>query len=189
MKVRILGCAAQSPAVRQYVISYLINDRVAIDAGCLGFNGTPEEQAATGHVFLSHSHVDHSASLPVFLENATASRPSARWSTARRTLWTACKNVSSTMFCGLTSSSCQPTCSRSCGCNCSRPKSQCDLLEPYLSLPSIIVSGWLFVLLHQLVSPRPGIALGAAVILAVFILSVFCIGWVRWQASDEGERS
>ena len=75
MKVRILGCEPQSPAGRQYVSSYLINDRVAIDAGCLGFNGTPQEQAATGHVFLSHSHVDHCASLPVFLENCYGLTP------------------------------------------------------------------------------------------------------------------
>jgi ribonuclease BN (tRNA processing enzyme) len=69
MKIRILGSAPQSPTVRQYVSSYLINGRVAIDAGCLGFNGTPQDQAATGHVFLTHSHIDHCASLPVFLEN------------------------------------------------------------------------------------------------------------------------
>jgi len=69
MKIRILGSAPQSPAVRQYVSSYLINDRVAIDAGCLGFYGTAQDQAAASHVFLTHSHVDHCASLPVFLEN------------------------------------------------------------------------------------------------------------------------
>jgi hypothetical protein len=37
MRIRILGSAPESPAVRQYVSSYLINDRVAIYAGCLGF--------------------------------------------------------------------------------------------------------------------------------------------------------
>jgi ribonuclease BN (tRNA processing enzyme) len=48
----------------------LINGRVAVDAGALGFTGTPEEQALVRHVFLTHSHMDHIASLPVFLENA-----------------------------------------------------------------------------------------------------------------------
>jgi ribonuclease BN (tRNA processing enzyme) len=57
------------------VSSYLINDRVAIDAGCLGFNGTAQEQAATGHIFLTHSHVDHCASLPIFLENCYGLAP------------------------------------------------------------------------------------------------------------------
>ncbi len=69
MKIRILGSAPANPAVRQYVSSYLINDRVAIDAGCLGFYGTPQEQCQVRHVFLTHSHADHIASLPVFLEN------------------------------------------------------------------------------------------------------------------------
>jgi ribonuclease BN (tRNA processing enzyme) len=69
MKIRILGSAPRDPAVRQYVSSYLINDRVAIDVGCLGFYGTAREQAAADHVFLTHSHADHCASLPIFLEN------------------------------------------------------------------------------------------------------------------------
>jgi ribonuclease BN (tRNA processing enzyme) len=69
MKIRILGSAPSNPAARQYVSSYLINDRVAIDAGCLGFYGTAEDQAAANHLFLTHSHADHCASLPIFLEN------------------------------------------------------------------------------------------------------------------------
>jgi ribonuclease BN (tRNA processing enzyme) len=42
---------------------------VAIDAGVLGYYGSPLEQAAVRHVFVSHSHIDHLASLPTFLEN------------------------------------------------------------------------------------------------------------------------
>ena len=45
-------------------------DTVAIDAGCLGFWGTPQEQARVRHVLLSHTHMDHLASLPIFVENA-----------------------------------------------------------------------------------------------------------------------
>jgi ribonuclease BN (tRNA processing enzyme) len=52
------------------VTSYLINRSVAIDAGCLGFSGSPHEQEAVKHVFLTHTHADHTASLPMFLENA-----------------------------------------------------------------------------------------------------------------------
>jgi ribonuclease BN (tRNA processing enzyme) len=54
----------------QYFSSYLINESVAIDAGCVGFFGTPDVQARVKHIFLSHSHIDHVGSLPVFLENA-----------------------------------------------------------------------------------------------------------------------
>jgi ribonuclease BN (tRNA processing enzyme) len=52
-----------------YLTSFLIDDTLAIDAGCLGFFRTPREQARIKHVLLSHSHIDHIASLPVFLEN------------------------------------------------------------------------------------------------------------------------
>ena len=69
MKVRILGSAPHHSAVRQYVSSYLINGCVAIDASCLGMYGVPRDQAAVDHVFLTHSHADHCASLPIFVEN------------------------------------------------------------------------------------------------------------------------
>lgn len=70
MKIRLLGSSVPDAARRQYVTSYLINGTVAIDAGCLGFHGTPQEQEAIRHVFLTHSHADHTASLPIFVENA-----------------------------------------------------------------------------------------------------------------------
>ncbi len=70
MKVQLLASSVQNPARRQYVTSYLINGTVAIDAGCLGFHGTPQDQEAVRHVFLTHSHSDHTASLPIFVENA-----------------------------------------------------------------------------------------------------------------------
>ena len=72
MKVRIAGAQApygEPPASRQYASTYLINDTVAIDAGCLGFYGTSLDQARVRHVFLTHSHSDHIAGLPMFLEN------------------------------------------------------------------------------------------------------------------------
>jgi ribonuclease BN (tRNA processing enzyme) len=54
---------------QQYLTSLLVNDTVALDAGGLGFYRTPREQARVKHVFLSHSHQDHVASLPMFLDN------------------------------------------------------------------------------------------------------------------------
>jgi cAMP phosphodiesterase len=50
--------------------SYLINGTVAIDAGCLGLSGTPQQQEAINHLFLTHSHIDHIGSLAIFVENA-----------------------------------------------------------------------------------------------------------------------
>ncbi len=51
-----------------FLSSYLVNDSIAIDAGGLGFLGDVGVQARVRHVFLTHAHMDHIASLPVFLE-------------------------------------------------------------------------------------------------------------------------
>ena len=44
-------------AWRQYATSYLINGTVAIDAGCLGFCGTPQEHMPSGMCFLLNSRI------------------------------------------------------------------------------------------------------------------------------------
>jgi ribonuclease BN (tRNA processing enzyme) len=69
MKVQLLGSSVQDTPRRQFVSSCLINDIIAVDAGCLGFHGSLPEQEAIRHVFLTHSHADHTASLPIFVEN------------------------------------------------------------------------------------------------------------------------
>src|SRR5262245_9815074 len=63
--------SALSAAPRQYLTTFLVGDSVAIDAGSLGFYGSPAEQARIRHVFLTHTHLDHIASLPIFLENVS----------------------------------------------------------------------------------------------------------------------
>jgi len=69
MRIRVLGSGIGRPDQRQFAQTFLVNDLVAIDAGCLGFLSPVEEQKAVRHVFLSHSHLDHVASLPFFLDN------------------------------------------------------------------------------------------------------------------------
>lgn len=63
-----IPAAGEGPS--QYLISYLINDTLAVDAGSLGVYGTPQSQARVRHVLISHTHIDHTATLPIFLENA-----------------------------------------------------------------------------------------------------------------------
>jgi ribonuclease BN (tRNA processing enzyme) len=75
MKVVMLGCSGGDVGSRQYVSSYLINDTVAVDAGCLGFHGTPHEQERIRHVLLTHAHADHVATLPFFIENVWTPSP------------------------------------------------------------------------------------------------------------------
>ncbi|MEK6236926.1 MAG: MBL fold metallo-hydrolase, partial [Planctomycetales bacterium] len=69
MKVRLLPTGHNSLRRYCFVTSFVINDVVALDAGALGHSLSLEEQIRIRHVFLTHSHIDHIASLPLFLEN------------------------------------------------------------------------------------------------------------------------
>ena len=69
MKITLLPSTFSAASADQYLTSYLVNDHIAIDAGSLGFYKSPQEQAAIRQLFLSHTHMDHVASLPIFLEN------------------------------------------------------------------------------------------------------------------------
>jgi len=69
MKIQVVESTIGQSARHQFTVSYLINDTVAIDAGCIGFMHPVARQQKLSHVLLSHSHFDHIASLPVFLEN------------------------------------------------------------------------------------------------------------------------
>jgi ribonuclease BN (tRNA processing enzyme) len=77
VKVTLIPSSVSPDGVdqNQYLISYLINDTVAIDAGCIGFYGTPVQQAMIKNVLISHTHADHVASLPIFVENAFEASP------------------------------------------------------------------------------------------------------------------
>lgn len=71
MRIRMLGSSVGPEASGgcQYLTSFLVNDRIAIDAGSLGYLASLDRQARVTHVLLTHSHSDHIASLPVFVEN------------------------------------------------------------------------------------------------------------------------
>ena len=57
-------------------LDFLSDQRhIAVDAGCIGFYGSPEQQARIKHVLISHTHADHVASLPIFVENAFEAGP------------------------------------------------------------------------------------------------------------------
>jgi len=50
--------------------SFLVEGTLAVDAGALTRSLTIEEQAKVHHILLSHSHIDHTASLPFLIENS-----------------------------------------------------------------------------------------------------------------------
>ena len=69
MRVRILPVAPGDTSGVQYLTTFVIDDRIAIDAGCLGLHATTRPFCGLTHVFLTHAHIDHIGTLPLFLEN------------------------------------------------------------------------------------------------------------------------
>jgi ribonuclease BN (tRNA processing enzyme) len=67
MQVTILPSSASGQPTQMFT-TYVINGTIAIDAGSIGLNGSIEEMAKIKHIFLTHSHLDHVASLPPFLD-------------------------------------------------------------------------------------------------------------------------
>jgi cAMP phosphodiesterase len=68
VKVRILPSSPDAGHL-QHLISFVVDGHLALDAGCIGFNGTPRDQAAITDIVLTHSHADHVCSLPIFAMN------------------------------------------------------------------------------------------------------------------------
>ena len=75
MKVEFLPSTVGTVATKQFCISTVVNDTIAIDAGSLGMLWPIERQIQIEQIFLSHSHLDHIASLPLFLDNVYRLRP------------------------------------------------------------------------------------------------------------------
>ena len=65
MKVRIVPSTVDRR--HQLLTSYLINETLAIDAGALSIGLTQEEQRAIRTIIITHTHLDHIATLPMFL--------------------------------------------------------------------------------------------------------------------------
>src|SRR6185369_3087647 len=67
MLVRLLPSHGRAPLRFQPFTTFLIDRQVALDAGSLGFGLTLAEQRRVRHVVVSHTHADHTASLPIFV--------------------------------------------------------------------------------------------------------------------------
>ncbi|MBV9216596.1 MAG: 3',5'-cyclic-nucleotide phosphodiesterase [Acidobacteria bacterium] len=60
-------------SARQHLLSIVIDDKVAIDAGCLAFSCSNEQRENVRDIILTHTHLDHIASLPMFIDDLFAS--------------------------------------------------------------------------------------------------------------------
>ncbi len=71
MDVTFLPSSASGPGQlnEHFLSTNVVNRTVALDAGSLGFALPIEAQMQIRHVLLTHSHLDHVASIPIFLEN------------------------------------------------------------------------------------------------------------------------
>lgn len=73
MQVRVLGCSG-AIAKGCRTTSFLLDEQILIDAGTGVGDLTLDEMAAIDHVFLTHSHLDHVAALPLMVDAIAARR-------------------------------------------------------------------------------------------------------------------
>jgi ribonuclease BN (tRNA processing enzyme) len=74
MKVRILGCSGGIGGAHLRTTSMLVDDDILIDAGTGVTELTLAEMAKIDHVFITHSHLDHIASLPLMIDSVADMR-------------------------------------------------------------------------------------------------------------------
>ncbi len=59
-------------SVRQHLLSIIVDDTVAIDAGSLAFSCSDKQRSQIRDVILTHTHLDHIAGLPLFIDDLFA---------------------------------------------------------------------------------------------------------------------
>jgi len=74
MRVRVLGCSGGIGA-RARTTSFLVDEDILLDAGTGVEDLSVEELTAIDHVFLTHSHLDHIAALPLLIDSVGGIRP------------------------------------------------------------------------------------------------------------------
>ena len=75
MKVKIIQSSVGTGDNLQVLASYVINDTISLDGACIGFISPLDDQRKIKHVFLSHTHIDHMASVPIFVDNVYTPSP------------------------------------------------------------------------------------------------------------------
>lgn len=74
MKVRILGCSGGIGGRHLRTTSMLVDHDILIDAGTGVADLSLAELAMIDHVFITHSHLDHIAALPLMIDSITDMR-------------------------------------------------------------------------------------------------------------------
>jgi ribonuclease BN (tRNA processing enzyme) len=76
MKIRVLGCSGGIGEGR-HTTSFLVDDDILVDCGTGVTTLSHAELCRIDHVFLTHSHLDHIASLPLMLDSVAGERSQA----------------------------------------------------------------------------------------------------------------
>lgn len=74
MKLRVLGCSGGIGGRHQKTTSFLVDHDILIDAGTGVGELSIAELATIDHVFLTHAHLDHIASLPMMIDTVADRR-------------------------------------------------------------------------------------------------------------------
>ena len=74
MKLRVLGCSGGIGGRHLRTTSMLLDHDILIDAGTGVADLSIAELAVIDHVFLTHSHLDHLASLPLMIDTVADRR-------------------------------------------------------------------------------------------------------------------
>lgn len=72
MKVQLLPSTIDADgkaSVRQHLLTMVVDDVVAIDAGCLALSCSDTQRQQIRDVILTHTHLDHIAGLPLFIDD------------------------------------------------------------------------------------------------------------------------
>jgi cAMP phosphodiesterase len=80
MKLQLLPSTIDSDgkaSARQHLLSIVIDDAVAIDAGCLAMSCSDAQRKQIRDIILTHTHLDHIAGLPLYIDDlfATLTEP------------------------------------------------------------------------------------------------------------------
>ena len=70
MRIRLLPSSAGRESQLQCLTTFVIDDRIAIDGGSIGFALGPGEIGSVRHIIVTHAHADHTASLPIYVAEA-----------------------------------------------------------------------------------------------------------------------
>lgn len=74
MRLTIVDGSENALRHQANLISYVVDGQLAFDAGALGLMPLVEQKGLT-NIFLSHSHVDHIATLPLLIDNVYTPTP------------------------------------------------------------------------------------------------------------------